>query len=229
MSDALFGYTGFVGSNLARHRHYDCLYNSANAHEARSKTFDRVVCAAAPGEKWRANLDPRTDWIKISALIETLHEIACERFVLVSTVDVREDMPYGAHRLSLEGEVRKRFPASLILRLPALFGPGLKKNALYDLMRDNHTDRIAPNAVYQWFPVILVGGVIDRALAEGRKMLTLTSDPISMREIRDRFFPGRKLGDERADAPNYGISSISPAYHLSRDQVMGRMTDFLGR
>ena len=40
---------------------------------------------------------------------------------------------YGSNRLQLERWVREDFPAALIVRLPALYGKGLKKNFLYDL------------------------------------------------------------------------------------------------
>ena len=68
--------------------------------------------------------------------------------VLVSTIAVYADsrgcdetsplpageLPaYGRNRLQLERWVREDFPDALIVRLPALYGKGLKKNFLYDL------------------------------------------------------------------------------------------------
>ncbi|WP_417196808.1 RHS repeat domain-containing protein, partial [Akkermansia sp.] len=41
---------------------------------------------------------------------------------------------YGKNRYQLECWVRKHFPSSLIVRLPALFANGLKKNFIFDLM-----------------------------------------------------------------------------------------------
>ena len=45
-----------------------------------------------------------------------------------------ENLPaYGKNRLQLERWVRQDHPDALIVRLPALYGKGLKKNFLYDL------------------------------------------------------------------------------------------------
>ena len=45
-----------------------------------------------------------------------------------------ENLPaYGKNRLQLERWVREDHPDALIVRLPALYGRGLKKNFLYDL------------------------------------------------------------------------------------------------
>ncbi|WP_240726031.1 MULTISPECIES: hypothetical protein [unclassified Escherichia] len=59
--DALIGYSGFVGTTLLRQRRFDALYRSTNIDEIFGKTFDTVVCAAAPAQKWLANKDPADD------------------------------------------------------------------------------------------------------------------------------------------------------------------------
>lgn len=45
-----------------------------------------------------------------------------------------EGLPaYGKNRLQLERWVREDFPDALIVRLPALYGAGIRKNFLFDL------------------------------------------------------------------------------------------------
>jgi hypothetical protein len=149
MLDGLIGHTGFVGSNLVRQHRFGGLFNSANVGELAGAAFDTLVCAAAPGSMFEANRFPERDGERISALIDQLDAIgSARRFVLISTVAVlagfaaeSEDQaqfesttPYGVNRRRLEVFVAEHFPGALIVRLPALFGPGLKKNFLFDLL-----------------------------------------------------------------------------------------------
>ncbi|MFD1691126.1 hypothetical protein ACFSHR_04885 [Azotobacter chroococcum] len=88
MTDALIGFSGFVGSTLLAQARFDARYRSTNIGEIEGRTFDSVVCAGAPAQKWIANRDPETDWRNIEALIAHLQRLRCRRFVLISTVDV---------------------------------------------------------------------------------------------------------------------------------------------
>lgn len=149
MLDGLIGHTGFVGGNLVQQHDFGGLYNSANVGELAGAAFDTLVCAAAPGSMFEANRFPERDGERLSALIGQLDAIgSARRFVLISTVAVLEGFtaesedevlfesatPYGVNRRRLEVFVAERFPGALIVRLPALFGPGLKKNFLFDLL-----------------------------------------------------------------------------------------------
>lgn len=146
--DGLIGHTGFVGGTLLRQRAFDRLYNTANAGEIAGRQFDLLACAAAPGSMFEANRFPERDAAQIDALIGLLEQVSATRLVLLSTVAVlagftAEDeehaayetaVAYGVNRRRLEAFVAERFPGSLIVRLPALFGEGLRKNFLFDLM-----------------------------------------------------------------------------------------------
>lgn len=146
---ALIGFTGFVGSNLLKQEHFDALFNSTNIRDIAKEDFDIVVSAAPSATKWLANKDPKTDLALTHEFIERLQAIKTHHFVLISTVDVypspvnvNEDsglsademQPYGRHRFYIEEAVKELFDNHLIVRLPGLFGAGLKKNFLFDLM-----------------------------------------------------------------------------------------------
>lgn len=149
LPSGLIGHTGFVGGALLRQTHFDACYNSANIRDITGARFGTLVCAAAPGSMLEANRAPERDKAAIDALIERLGRVTAERFVLISSIAVladfaggddegtsayQEELAYGRHRRALEAFVEQRFPAHLIVRLPALFGAGLRKNFLFDLL-----------------------------------------------------------------------------------------------
>ena len=146
--DLLVGSTGFVGGNLAAAHGFAALAHSSDVAAQYGTRPDLCVYAGVPAAMFLANADPAADLAVMRAARENLRRIAPKQVVLVSTIAVYADsrgadenaMPgtqglsaYGANRLQLERWVREDFPDSLIVRLPALYGKGLKKNFLYDL------------------------------------------------------------------------------------------------
>jgi hypothetical protein len=148
-ADGLIGHTGFVGGALLRQAAFPARFNSANIASIAGQSFGTLVCAAAPGSMLEANRAPERDAAQIEALMAQLATVRAECFVLISSIAVLADfaggddesttafqqtLAYGRNRRALEAFVEERFPRSLIIRLPALFGPGLRKNFLFDLM-----------------------------------------------------------------------------------------------
>ncbi|MCL2152340.1 MAG: NAD(P)-dependent oxidoreductase [Oscillospiraceae bacterium] len=149
--DTLVGYTGFVGSNLYKQHRFEGGFNSKNIADAFNLNPGLCVYAGVHAEKFAADKFPEQDFSHIIEALENIRKINPKRLVLISTVDVipspqAEDVfedtqyqtdgltPYGQNRLFLENELRKLYPNMLIIRLPALFGDGLKKNFIFDLI-----------------------------------------------------------------------------------------------
>jgi nucleoside-diphosphate-sugar epimerase len=226
MTSALIGHTGFVGSNLARQMQFDEFYNSKNIDEIRGREFDLVVCAGMPGSKWLANEKPEEDRDAIVRLLSAMRDISVVEIVLISTIDaiLRQDQ-YGNNRVYAEAVLRC-YQEPRVIRLPALFGPGLKKNALYDLMHAERLERIAPNATYQWYPLRRLGADIAHIRQSGKRVVNITSEPIAMEAIRARFFPSLKIGPYDENAPAYHVEG-DPDYSLTRAEVFDEMGEFL--
>lgn len=147
-NNALIGFSGFVGSNLETQHTFNFKYNSKNISHITNKSFDLVVCCGVSANKWWADENPIKDRKNIDNLISYLRTITCKMLVLISTIDVYNSplsvdenstidfthlKPYGLNRLYFENFIRDNFENHLIIRLPALFGNGLKKNFLFDL------------------------------------------------------------------------------------------------
>lgn len=147
--NALVGYTGFVGSNLYQKGAFDAVYNSKNIEEAFGTEPDLLVYAGLRAEKYLANNAPEKDRELIEQAEQNIDKIAPKKVVLISTIDIFKEPKnvdesseidvtglhaYGYNRYLLECWVRERYPDSLIIRLPALFGINIKKNFIYDFI-----------------------------------------------------------------------------------------------
>ena len=214
--DALLGHSGFVGGNLLRQTVFDHLYRSTNIGELAGRRYRRIVCAAAPAEKWKANRDPEADRAGLERLTDALGRCEAEEVVLISTVDVfgmpigiDESTPvdpaaataYGRHRFGLEAFVRNRF-RTLVVRLPALFGPGLKKNVVHDLLHGNQVERIHPLARFQFYDLNRLWSDVGIARAAGLDLVHLTTEPVQVADVSEC------LGGPRLAAPE----SVPAAY-----------------
>ncbi|MEZ9514030.1 pyridine nucleotide transhydrogenase [Vibrio splendidus] len=200
---ALIGYSGFVGSTLLKQKSFNELYRSTNIADIRSKSFDTVVCAGAPAVKWLANKHPEQDKQSIQDLISHLSTIKCEQFILISTVDVFQNPnqatestsidtsglhPYGFHRYELEEFVKANFSNHLIIRLPGLVGPGLKKNVIYDFLNNNNLEAIDSGGVFQFYPMVNLWSDIQIAIKNNCNLLHLTAEPLSVSNIAKECF-----------------------------------------
>ena len=145
----LVGYNGFVGSNILRQMNFDYLYNSKNINDAFNTKPDLCIYAGVKSMKFYANKNPIEDYNHILETIENIKKINPKRLILISTIDVFDILekvdekhqikdenlqPYGKNRRILEKWVEENIESYNIVRLPALYGNGLKKNFLFDLM-----------------------------------------------------------------------------------------------
>lgn len=194
-SNALIGFTGFVGSSVMKQRNFNNFFRSSNIHEIQNRNFDFILCAGAPAQKWIANQNPTEDLEKIKNLIEYLSTVQCKKFVLISTVDVFKNPsgvdelsgvteeglhPYGLHRRYLEKFVQNYFDSSIIVRLPGLVGPGLRKNIIFDFLNGNNLNGIESRSIFQFYPIVNLWYDIEIAINAGLDLLHLTAEPISI-------------------------------------------------
>ncbi len=159
---AIIGYTGLIGSTFLRNfskkkklKIYK--YNSANISNIRGILFDEVYCAGLPAQKWKANKFPKKDTKNTLYLIKNLKKIRCKKFFLISTIDIHKKREiYGINRLLLENFIKNKFYNYLIIRLPGVFGKGLKKNIIFDLLNNNNIEKISSIDEFQWYDLSLL-------------------------------------------------------------------------
>jgi len=216
---ALIGYTGFVGRNILNQQQFTHLYNSKNIEEIQGKEFDLIVCAGAPGVKWIANKEPGKDYDSIKRLMDCLKKVKTKEFVLISTINVYskpskvdEDtpieisglLPYGKHRRILEQFAESRFSATII-RLPGLFGEGIKKNMIYDLLNYNRVETIQEGSIFQFYNLDYIWMDINKTLQHNIKILNLATEPVSAEELGKYCFGFDFTHKTTKSAPHYDM------------------------
>lgn len=168
----LLGGEGFVGSAYARL--LDCrgidhkVITRTNYDSFRGTTCDVLINANGNSRKYMANRDPLWEFdASVRSTAESLASFKAEKYVLLSSGDVypdqtspertQEDLPidlsglsrYGLHKYLGEQLLQGAHRNWLVFRMGGFVGPGLKKNAVYDML---HNDPVwlAPESELQF-------------------------------------------------------------------------------
>lgn len=153
----VIGGNGFVGSAYARllaaHRLPHRIVTRENYDSLRGTGCDILVNANGNSKKFLAIREPLNEFDQsVRSVAQTLEDFRCGTYVFLSTGDVYpdqsspdltgEDQPidparqsrYGLHKALAEQLVRGTQRKWLILRMGGFVGPGLRKNAIYDML-----------------------------------------------------------------------------------------------
>jgi nucleoside-diphosphate-sugar epimerase len=238
MTTALVGYTGLVGSNLARQRPFDERYNRANIAEIRGRRFSLLVNSGVSAVKWKANEEPERDREAILALWRDLDTVEADVFVQISTLDVMprgtvyEDTPidearlepYGRNRLELERLVSERFPRRLVVRLPHVFGPGLKKGFVFDLIHSSALHLTDRRDVFQPYDLGWLSRDVERFL--GSELVNLATEPVSAAELAREVFGVEFTNETEREPRVYDMRTRNGEYLYRRDEVLDALRRF---
>lgn len=253
---ALIGFSGFVGSNIARQFPFDDLYNSSNLHEIRGREYDFVVSAAGRADSHRINQEPDVDRAELDEYAATLATVTIGRLVHMSTVcvygagsgfdegdscDPSELTPYGANRLHLERLLTDRFD-TLSLRLPQLFGPGIKKGLVFDLANDYRVEFIDPDGVFQYYGLDRIWSDIRIALDAGLATVNIATEPLAHRRLAEEVFGVDLSTNARVEASEMSrrytrdmttrhaeLFGGSGGYILSAEEEIAAISEFVRR
>ena len=249
MSTALIGYTGFVGSTLLRQTSFVDLYNSTNIHEIQGRSYNLIVCAGAPAAKWIANSEPDKDLANLQFLMDNLKKVSAEKFLLISTIDVYKMPPavdedtiidpglldsYGRHRFFLEEFVRQNFSNASIVRLPGLFGEGLKKNFIFDLMNTGKSEWTHCESAFQFYDMQTLWADIQRSIALDLPLVNFATEPVKAREVAKNCF-GIDFTNETQKPPVFydmrskfaALFGSETAYFYSAEETYLRIRTFV--
>ena len=209
MKTALIGYTGFVGSNIAAAQDFTDSYNTRNISDIRGRSYDLVVSAATRADSHRINQNGPADLAEIDDYIALLSDVDAAQLVLISTVCIYPGgtspdestplsadnlTPYGANRLHMEQALCERFN-TLTLRLPQLYGAGLKKGIVYDLLNDYRIEFIRPDGRFQYYDLRRLWSDTELALQAGLRTLNIATPPLTSAQVAAECF-GIDIADQ---------------------------------
>lgn len=229
--DAIVGYSGFVGLNLLNQIEEEniSLYNSKNIEGIRGKDFNRVYFSGMPANKWFINQNPEEDTKLVEKYKEIFSTVKCKELILISSIDVFNDHPYGKNRRELEFFMKNNFN-SFIFRLSGLFGRGLKKNVIYDLMNNNQIEKINLKSRFQWYNIDNLLRDIEKYIFKNVKAVNLVNEPIETSEIVTLCFPDKVSFCMSSEEKSvfYNVKS-SYGYCSSKESVLSDIFNFTRR
>lgn len=141
---AIVGANGFVGKALVRTaKDFDfdisCVTRQ-NYDDYKKRSYDYVINTAMPSKRFWSLKNPVDDINEtVLKTAKIFYEWEYDKFIQVSSISAEKqlDIPYGRHKRAAEVIVEKDENA-LIVRLGAMYGDGLLKSALFDLVNKNH-------------------------------------------------------------------------------------------
>lgn len=245
----LIGYTGFVGSFLrTKLPYYTHLYNSSNIDKIHGKSYDIAFFAGLPATKWLVNKEPQKDVCNMLSIQQHLLKANIDKFVLISTIDIYDHQclgqtedpqhisteSYGKHRYIMEEWVKMIYRDHHIVRLPALFGLGLKKNIIYDILNNNNTSSINPYSYFQWYDIENLYFDIKQVIHSQIKVINLFSEPISTKDLFSECFTDKlsciehnTLGVPQIYNQYTGYSRYNSYYWQDKETIISNLKDYI--
>jgi hypothetical protein len=237
----LVGDTGFVGQNLLSFMQFDKTYNSKNIQELAGlgDSID-IYLACLPATKWLIEKDPLADLENVQNIVNVLNKNTYNNIYLFSTIDVYTnalllsnestlltfDSPgYGANRYIFELFITNNlsYNSLKIIRLPSLFGPGLKKNILFDVKNNNQIEKINRNSLHQWYNMERLEKDLEKINSIDAVKFNFFPEPIETKEILE----GHVGHDGERFEYNFQTIHTPSGYWYDKDTAVKEVKEFL--
>jgi nucleoside-diphosphate-sugar epimerase len=239
----IVGANGFVGSNLRRIFPESIAITRSELAKGCPKSFSTVIIAAPAANKWQINQDPVADRENIQKLVKDVTRLDTNRFVLFSTIDVYsspsdssedseclESVSYGGNRYYLEGLLRQTTEHLLVRRLGGLFGPGLRKNLIFDALnnRIGQLGQYHPESRYQY---LSIDTSIKLSLSERLTdiaTVNIVGEPIAAKRLVNQKAVYLSTDVEKVNYDIKSNHSFNDPYFCSAESVLESLNEYLG-
>ena len=223
----VIGAGGFIGGNMVRHAasqgiQIDEGHRDTSRQTLRETEYDCVFFCAGNSKTFVTNRDPLTCLQEsVVALYDDLVALTYKKWVFLSSSIVYpqtspekvESMPipvhdiplYGAHKLLAERYVAQFAHNWVVLRPTGFFGPGLKKNLLFDV-REKRPDVYVKRASHiDYLPIevfcdiaLTLARDVDREVVNVGAGESVAVDDILAMKPGDFVFHEERLQDDRS-------------------------------
>jgi dTDP-4-dehydrorhamnose reductase len=184
----IIGSDGFLGKSLckiSKNFKYKVIeITKKNYNQHKPKNFDILINAATPSKKYWAFQNPQLDFEKTVCLTADIaYNWNYEKLIQISSISADEyanQHPYYINKKA--AEIISSFKNHLIVRLGSLYGEGLNKGPLYDLLNSNQLF-VDMNSEYNYINTDFVSEWIFKNLKRSGLVELGACDTISLAEI----------------------------------------------
>ena len=188
----IVGSKGFLGSAFSRISHnfdYNIInITRKNFEQFKTDSFDVLINAATPSKKFWALNNPYIDFKdSVDLTADLIYNWNYDKFIQISTISVNDSElkhPYAINKKS--AEIITSYKKSLIVRLSNLYGIGLNKGPLYDLLI-NKKVYVDIDSEYSFINTEFVANWILENLNKIGIVEIGASDTISLHEIASKI------------------------------------------
>lgn len=185
----ILGGNGFVGSAYSRlfsrlgigHK----VITKSNFEEFRGSSCDVLINANGNSKKFLSDKDPLLDFdLSVRSVLESLEAIKSKIYIHLSSGDVYPDTSsfektdedsfidvellsrYGLNKFLAENIIRGVHKKYLIIRMGGFVGPGIKKNAIFDMLT-NSPIWLSPESELQFISTDTAASLVWSLLQKG--------------------------------------------------------------
>jgi hypothetical protein len=137
-------------------------------------------------------------------------------------------MSYGGNRYLLESLLGESTEHLLVRRLGGLFGPGLKKNLIYDALHNRFEQlrKYHPESTYQYMPVeTSINLSLSRRLADV-KIVNIVGEPTAAKRLLDGRQNYLSFDAERVSYDVRSNHGLNGPYFMSAESVLKSVNEY---
>ena len=195
MNIALIGYKGFVGSAIFK-KIKAVGIDRNNYERMKENEYDIIINCAMPSKRFWALNNPLDDFkATVGLTADIFYNWRYKKLIQISSVSARcqLDHPYGVNKSAAESIVLSN-KNNLVLRLGALFGEGLDKGVIFDMLNGNEIFVLGESR-YNYISTEKVADIVLSKLNESGVVDVGARDSISLKEVADYFKINVKFGE----------------------------------